>query len=80
MRRIGTFVAALMACLSLTNSQAKAADPGLSAHGGDEDVELVESVAACGGGVGADRGELLGAGQGAHAAGHLDQAFLFPYL
>ena len=31
MRRIGTFVAALMACLSLTNSQAKAADPALSA-------------------------------------------------
>jgi FKBP-type peptidyl-prolyl cis-trans isomerase len=31
MKRIGTFVAALMACLSLANSQAKAADPALSA-------------------------------------------------
>ena len=45
-------------------------DPGVAVGGLDEGVEHVVAVAGCGGDVGADRGELFGAGEGAQAAGY----------
>jgi hypothetical protein len=48
-------------------------DPGFAVGGLDEDVEHVLAVA--GGGVGADGGEFLGAGESSQATGDLDTQF-----
>src|SRR5512144_2640580 len=46
-------------------------DPDVSAGEFGEDVEGAAAVFGGGGQVGADRGEVLGAGESAHSAGHL---------
>src|SRR3712207_6425723 len=46
-------------------------DPDVSAGEFGEDVEGAAAVLGRGGQVGAHRGEVLGAGEGAHAAGDL---------
>src|SRR3954447_9634152 len=46
-------------------------DPDVSAGEFGEDVEGPAAVLGRGGQVGAHRGEVLGAGEGAHAPGHL---------
>lgn len=54
--------------------------PGLSGGESGECVEQGYSVFACGGGVGADGGELLGAGHGAHGSGDFLSDFRHAYF